>query len=91
MGGAAIDHWFVPGMWRVFGSVGLGMLELVESTFDAQHGEVNNAFVRVPLESDVAVEGAGPNAGELVFGANRVEEMVSTLSADVLDTKIADD
>jgi hypothetical protein len=85
LSGAAIDR-FVPGMWRVFESVGLGMLEFVEGKFDAQHGEVNNAFVRVPLESDVTVEGAGPNAGELVFDANRVEEMVSMLSANVLDT-----
>ena len=48
MSGAAIDQFF-PGMWRVFGLVGLGMmLELVEgSTFDAarhEDEEVNGAL-----------------------------------------------
>ena len=49
LGGATIDQ-SIPGMWRVFGLVGLlGMMELVEgSTFDtARHGdeEVNGALV----------------------------------------------
>jgi hypothetical protein len=49
LSGAAIEQFF-PGMWRVFGLVGLGMmLEVVEgSTFDAaqhENEEVNGALV----------------------------------------------
>jgi len=76
----------------MFGTAGSGMLELVKGTCDvAGHGEVDGAFVIVPLESDTAVEGAGPIAGELVLGSNCIEEMVSMLPANILDTEIVDD
>ena len=43
-------------MWRMLGTVGGGVLELVKGTCNvAGHGEVDSAVVMVPFERDAAV------------------------------------
>lgn len=82
----------IAGVGQVLGVVGSTMLELVASLVDAaRNRELHFALDTVPFESDAAVEGTCPIAGELVLCTKRGKKMVCMFLADALDSKILDD
>ena len=67
------------------------MLETVECSCDvAREGHVDNSLGVVPLESETAVETAGPVSGDGVLGAEAVEQMFGMFFANILDAKVVD-
>ena len=65
------------------------MVELQECLFDvAGHGDINVAFVVVPIDSEAAVEVAGPVDGEFVVGFDGIDEMLGVGFGKVLDAEV---
>jgi hypothetical protein len=86
------DNECVPGMGGVLVFGWGSVLEFEKGFCDVcGHAEVDGALAVVPLESQPAVEGAGPVCGVSVVGLDALEEMVGVFDFGVLDTEVIDD
>jgi hypothetical protein len=56
----------------------------------ARHGDVDVAFMVVPVKSEAAVECAGPVDGEFVAGSDGIDEVMGIGFGKVFDAKIVD-
>ena len=54
------------------------------------HGDVNISFVVVPVESETAVEVAGPVDSQVVVGSDGVDEMRGVGFGEILHAKVVD-
>ena len=78
-------------MWRVLGAIVGGVGESVDGLGDvAGHGEVDGSGGVVPLESEAAVERAGPVGGNFILELEGVDQVLGVFGADVLHSEVVD-
>ena len=88
LGGSAIGR-FVTGMMGALGARGCWMLELVEGFLNVcRHIYVTSPFVVFPIKGETTIEGASPVDGYSKNLLESLDEMVSSLFADVFDKKM---
>ena len=85
---AAIDG-FGERRWGMLGTGRLGCFKTLESFGDVSgHGEFDGSVGVVPVESDAAIEFAGPVGGHLILGGDDASKILSIFSSDILYAKV---
>ena len=80
-----------PEMRGILRLRGSRVLESAECLGDiTRHGEVDIAVVVVPVKLETKVLGAGPILGEIIFGGEGGEEMISICFAEIFYAEVID-